>query len=270
VPERYQTPVDEETGLPYCFVPPNDLPPVKGPGEANIERLADWNHQFPRADIKYGNNPVISGIASMALLNLRGQWVDYRQHHDVYNPLFDNPRQPQTTNQLSTTLIMGLAGSVPEGALDLSREAPQIVSLSPKQRQNLWMSGQVRVLSTGEVSRYLFDHVFDQELDYINDDELVEFLCTFDWERRIFLGHRIAAKIVERAVEPVAPIYKAAHRQGDLHPAVPAHPRDFVKRKLTRSGKFGPVFNELHHRLGPERRRRELPTAWQRVYRVAA
>jgi hypothetical protein len=244
------TPTDIETGLPYCFLPPPDLPPAPSAGFRNIERHADWNHQFPKSDIRHSDIPVITDVGGLALQNLRVQWVDYDQHHKIYNFQFAGPVQPRSNSELFKTLVMGLAGSIPEMALDLSGDEPREVGLTPSQRHELWLSGQVRPCDARSVYTYLFNHVFEQDVDHIRFLELEEFLQTCNHQRKLYLGHCLAAKLVERAVEPIESVYRSAA----LNPLVPVHPRDFVKRHLTPS-RFGPVINELHRVLGSERRR---------------
>ena len=254
--ELLQTPIDEATGLPYCFAPYDGLAPVVSRGE-NLARLADWNHQFPKAEVKYGDNPVLEGLGKAALVSSRVQWVDYNQHHGPYNHLYVGPQQPKTQEALVTTLVMAEAGFIPEMAIDLSGEEPTEVGLTIEQRHHLWESGQVRVWDPVSVRKYLFEYVFQQEVDHIRDSELDEFLHTFNLERRIHLGHLLAAKIVERAVEPVDGIYRAARKQGLLSSGSASHVRDFVKPRLTPGRHFGTVFSELHRKLGSYSRERK-------------
>jgi hypothetical protein len=247
--EMLETPVDEATGLPYCFAPYDGLAPVARNGE-NLARLGDWNHQFPRYEVKCSENPALDQLGKQALIGSRVQWVDFSQHHDLYNNLFVGPRQPQTREALACTLVMAEAGFIPDVAIDLSRSQPREMAVSPEQRRYLWESGQVRVWDTVSVRKWLFRYVFEQEVDHIRPSKLDEFLHTPDLQHRIQLGHTLAAKIVERAVEPIDGVYSAARKQGLLAASNTTHVRDFVKPRLTAGASFGLVFNELHKKLG--------------------
>lgn len=252
-------PIDEATGLPYCFIPNPDLPPVSWP-EPNVERQADWDHQYPRAETKYGANPVLQEAhANLALMNLRIQWTNYREHHDIWNKApYIGPLQPATKKQLAATLLFGLSGYVPPVGINLSSGKPIEQRLSDDERLKLWQTKQVRVGCESPVLACLRSYVLLQEVDHINESELDEFLHTFDPERRLYLGHCLAAKVIERAVEPFDATYVRVHKQGllsvrdeaqgMLRPA-PANPRDLLKTKLTRGKRFGPVMDALAHRL---------------------
>lgn len=250
---REKTPTDEVTGLPYCFAPNPDLAPIPRRGELNLVRLGDWNHQFPRANVLRSEHRVLEGLGKLALLNLRGQWVSYEHHHYRYNIEFDDPDYPANEQQLFTTLVMGVAGDVPEGALDFSGAKTKIRKIKPEERRLLWESGQIKIISESAVREYLREYVFQQDLDHLRINEIDEFLHTYDYDKRIYLAHALSAKIVERAVEPIESIYTERRKKGLLHPAAPNNVRDFVKPKLSAS-RFGPVFSELQKTLGAHKR----------------
>lgn len=256
--ELLQTPVDEFSGVPYCFAAPESLAPVAAKG-ANLDRRGDWNHMFPKYEVKTSDSPVLQDdLAKLALISARVQWVDYDQHHYVYNPQFVGPPHPQDEEALATTLVMTEAGFVPEMAIDLSGSEPRVVGQTLAQRHEFWLSGQVRAWDVVAVRKWLFGYVFRQEVDHIRESELDEFLHTFNLERRIHLGHCLAAKMVERAVEPIDAVYSTARKQGLLPVAATANIRDFVKPRLTPGKGFGPVFSALHQKLGSYNRERKL------------
>lgn len=258
-----ETPIDY-TGLPFCFAPYENLAPVVPQGEINRDRLADWNHMFPKYEIHTSNSPVLQeDLGRLALQNARVQWVDYSQHHDKYNHWFKGPKQPQTSEDLFKTLVMATAGYIPAKAIDLSGDDPKIVELTNSQRKFLWMSGQVRQYDESSVRSYLFDYALSQDVDHIHERSLDEFLHTFNLEKKIHLGHCIAAKIVERAVEPIEYIYSTAQRSELLKPGLPKHPRDYVKHRMIPSPhRFGRVMNILSMRLGAYNRENNLVTSY--------
>jgi hypothetical protein len=267
LPDLPYTPIDESTGLPWCFAPNPNLPPI--PTGTNENRDGEWNHMFPKVEVLYGDNPVLDGLGRMALLNLRHQWVEFNDHHYGYNPNYIGPLQPATHRRLAATVIMGLAGFVPEYALNFKNDKPTTQRLAPEERRILWESGQLKVASEGDALKYLGWYIFEQDVDHIRPTEIDEFLHTFNLERRIHLGHCLTAKIIERAIEPVDGIYAKAYKQGalaipDLAGKInrpPKSPRDLVKHKLTSGRRFGSVYNELHRKLGAHRRKLALAAA---------
>ena len=254
LPDLPETPVDAMSGLPLCFAPNHNLPPIPFAGQRNWNRQGEWNHQYPRVEVLHGANPALKGLGRMALLNLRWQWVTYNDHHEGYNPNFIGPKQPATPEQLASTIVMGMAGYIPEESLDFSGTEPKIRNLTAEERRLLWESGQVRVGSETEVRQYLFQYVFSQGVDHIRERELDEFLHTYNLERRIHLGHCLSAKIIERAVEPLEPMYSQARKDGLLATYAATNPRDFVKPMLTSGRRFKRVFDALHKKLGPYNR----------------
>ena len=272
LPDLPLTPIDEMSGLPWCFAPNLDLsPPPRG---ANYARKGEWNHMFPRVEVVYSDNPALEGLGRMALLNLRHQWVEFNDHHYGYNPNFIGPKQPATARRLAGTLVFGLAHFVPEYAISFKGDKPKARRLTVEERLWYWESGQLKVADEGSVVSCLSEYVLSQEADHIHPNEIEEFLHTFNTERRIHLGHRLAAKMIERAIEPFEPMYAKARKQDLLmtfdmqtHELRPPsrNPRDLVKQKLTSGRKFGRFESELRRRLGAHNRQRKqglvLPAA---------
>ncbi len=259
LPDRPTRPIDEATGLPYCFFPNADLPPVIWPAP-NPERVADWDHHFPKVETKYTANPVLlDDEANLALMNLRVQWTTFHDHHDVWNHApYIGPLQPADKKQLAATLLFGLGNYIPPIGLDLSAGSPREARLSAEQRRHLWKSGQVRVADESLAIRYLQKYTLAQEVDHINESELEEFLRTPDPKRKLYLGHCLAAKVIERAVEPFDATYVKARKLGLLSvrssrdgtvQQAPLNPRDLLKEKIMGGRRSGPVMSALAHRL---------------------
>ncbi len=248
---RLVTPVDY-TGLPYCFAPHENIPPPVQQGMPNTELHADWNHMFPKYEVQTSTSPALQDeISRMALQGCRVQWTLFDQHHGIYNPWFLGPPQPQNDAQLFQTVIMATAGYIPEGAIDFSHNQPQITTLTKEERMFLWQSGQVRVYDPVAVRKFMFRYVLQEDVDHIHESALDEFLHTVNPEKRVHLAHCIAAKIVERAVEPVADAYTLAHGSELLRPGLPKHPRDYVKTRMIASNRrFGRLLTALASRLG--------------------
>src|SRR5690606_9694183 len=107
--------------------------------------LIDLEHRFPKHFVWTAESPFMTDNDRKALINCRGQIVDYGQHHDKHNEWFDGPRLPRTPAALATTLVLATAGYVPELAVDYSKVEPGFTRLTRKQRKWLWTSGQIRV-----------------------------------------------------------------------------------------------------------------------------
>jgi hypothetical protein len=265
--ERYITPIDH-TGLPYCFAPSVRLPAPMTPQAENAKgeenRQADLNHMYPIYEVATCESPALaSDIAKAALIGARVQWVDFGQHHYVYNQLFVGPELPQTDAGLFTALAMATAGYIPENALDLSGAEPKIIGLTTKQRKWLWTEGHVTVRCQSDVSRYLLDYVMASEIDHIPQIEVEEFLYTFDYDRRLQLGRKVVGQIIERAAEPLEVPYLQARAQdvltfvriGHEKKQAPNNPQDLVRAKLRAGKGFGYVQNALMMRLAGAPRR---------------
>lgn len=260
LPSLPLTPIDDETGLPWCIIPSGDLPAVLSRHQKNYARRADWNHIYPRVEVLHGSNPLFDNNrkARLALLNLRWQWLTYEDHHLNYNNNFIGPYQPSTHQQLGITAVMGLAGFIPEYGIKFRNNKPYEHKLREDERRFLWSSGQVRIGHEFDVLQYLTEYIFNQEVDHIREREIDEFLHTFDITKRIYLGYCLTVKIIERAIEPVEDIYTLARRRGYLYPmkgvanktGVPVHPSELIKLKILRKKGSGIVFNELSKKLG--------------------
>lgn len=264
LPDFPTRPIDEVTGLPYCFAPNPDLPDVVPRGQ-NLARAGDLDHQYPQVETKHGANPVLDlPYARMALMNLRLQWSTFEDHHDRWNryPVI-GPMQPGTPEQLAATLVFGLSGYVPPMALRLDDDSFSQVRLSNRDRWRMWESGQLFVANEGAVVGYLRSFVLVQEVDHIKENELDEFLCTQNRARKIELARILASKVVERAVEPFEAAYTQMHRQGVLSVRdplrqkivrAPATPGDLVNDKLTSGRRLGQIIDPLAQRLAQRRR----------------
>lgn len=257
---RLITPTDELTGLPYCFAPNSNLPPVPPAGYANIDRPADWNHMMPKHEVRTMSDPRLGDLGKRALEGARVQWVDFDDHHYKYNFWFDGPNQPTTKEQLFKYLVMAEAGYIPEGSVDMSGESPMIKYLSTQERKDIWLSGQVRVYDSSVVRSYLYDYVLDHGINTFGKrdfDKLHKLLNTFDYDKRLFLGYSLAARMIEEAIEPICNTYSEARKEHALPEYLPNNPRDFIKNKLVSQRKIGKFICELS-RIGGLYNRGEL------------
>ena len=103
------TPHDELTGLPLCYVPRRDLP-LPSAKPIHNDRLADWEHLVPRAEVALAvDNPVLqSDLGKAALVNARIQWVDFYDHHYIKNNYYRAYRNPRSRT-LKPVLLISLS-----------------------------------------------------------------------------------------------------------------------------------------------------------------
>lgn len=265
--ERFITPVDH-TGLPYCFAPNTSLPPAgSSPAEVdgshNYGREADFNHQFPKYEVALSPSPALDDIGRAALVGARVQWVDYYQHHEVYNPKFVGPEHPPARPELFQALAMATSGYVPEFAIDLSDD-PKIVGLTTKQRKWLWTSGQVRVYCQSDVSKFLLGYIAGADIDHVDQLAVEEFIYTCDYDKKLELGRILTDQVIERVTEPLEPIYREARKKnlltfvrvGNIKRAPPESAKELVRQKLTVGHKQGIVHHLFHRRFAARRPRR--------------
>jgi hypothetical protein len=258
------TPHDELTGLPLCYVPRRDLP-LPSAKPIHNDRLADWEHLVPRAEVALAvDNPVLqSDLGKAALVNARIQWVDFYDHHYIKNNYYRGPVHPQTEDAMTLYLLMIEAGYIPPEAIGFASETPKVTSLSQQDRQFLRESGQVRIACEGIVRKWLRQRVIEQNADAIIQDKWIEFLKTYDTDKKINLAHLLAAKLIEQVVEPFSEPYEVAKKDGLIPEHLPSKPRDFLKKKLFQVATHGVLINEMNSRFGRERRMRYpdgLPT----------
>jgi hypothetical protein len=247
-PEYSETPIDELTGLPWCFAPNPDLClPSESTGDPQD---GEWNHQFPKVEVRYSKNPILTDLGREALEGLRWQWVGYDDHHLGYNPEFRGPRQPATTKQLATTMLFGRAGYIPPDAIDFTGDRAKVRHLTDEERRYLWESRQVRVATPGLVDKFLFRYAFSHEVDHIEERYRDEYLHTYNHERRIYLAHYLSAQLIERAVEPMQADYQVARRQGGFFFETPPQLRDLVKAYIVSGRRFGFAAAALTARIG--------------------
>lgn len=152
-------------------------------------------------------------------------------------------------------LMMAEAGYIPADAMDFTGEEAVIRTLSWQERNFLRESGHVRPACEGFVRKYLLETVKSQDVDWVHEQIWNDFLKTFDMDRKLYLAHTLAAKLVEQVVEPVAESYRQASKEGLLDPRLPKSPADFVKKTILRAAKDQAV-NEMSSVFGKEKRRK--------------
>lgn len=243
---QYPTrPIDRETGLPLCFYAPANLPKIEEP---NFSRLADWDHQFTKVATKHGQNPILDlPGARYGLMHLRLQWVSYDDHHNKWNMYkYIAPMQPGTPEQMAATMAFGLAGYIPRMGLRLCRDKFFRTIITEGKRRQMLLDGQVKTQSDEEIITYLRWYVVNQKTDHIKVSQLDEFVSTKNPERRLALGVEVARLLMERAADPINPMYVKARgqdllyiRSEDKQIKPPDCAKDFLHLKLASKGRVG-------------------------------
>lgn len=106
----------------------------------------------------------------------------------------------------------------------------------------------------GFVRKYLFQQILNSSVDHILQETWMRFLAEVDYSKKVFLAHRLAAKMVEQVIEPISGPYVVARDERLLPEHLPKNPADFIKRTIIRSTRHGDAVNVMSHRFGAEKR----------------
>lgn len=249
-----ETPVDPIANMALPFAPSDTLPlPVLRRGQ-NRERKADWNHiNHPRL------SPILlRDIGGAAIRHLRVQWAEYGPHHDHYHMAYSGPPLPETADEQFTMAVMGLAGYLPETALDVSTPSVRVVPLSGQQRHRMWHSGEVQVEQPQTVRTFMWHHIFNASRESLPAEPVRKLLSSPSGRPHTM---RLAQYLLNSAVEQVVPLansqYSLARRQGLLPPSCPASPGDFIKSQLMAPYSMRGVTDRLKRHLAEQRRSAE-------------
>jgi hypothetical protein len=230
------TPVDELSGLPLPLAPSPNLDPSS--------EETNWHHHFhPR------RSELLKGKAGgIAVRNVRLQLTTIDDHNEYHNH-FAGPPLPGTQAERFFVTVLTTAGYVPDSAIDFTGQEPKIVGITDTSREILWQSGQLRHNSSTVVREFFIRYALAQDLSDVRENLVDEFLNTTSPDRRRHLGHWLLGKAIERATEPVDPVYLAAWKSGLLHPKTPANPRTLVKASLGPPKKRESLLDQLEQRL---------------------
>lgn len=247
-PKNPTRPIDGYSGLPLPFVPHPNLPKVVvGP---NILRQADWDHQYMKAAVNYGKNPILAlPGARDGLRGLRVQWVLFGDHHNKWNNYPCNaPKQPGTVEQMAATMVFGLAGYIPRRGLQLCEDGFNKVHQSNYQMRRLRDQGHLKVECEESVIEFLRWYVAHQDLGTVSESKLEQFIGTKSKETRLKVGLEVGELLMIRATEAYRKGYRAAtndnNRSGVISRAIARlapTPHDLLMQKLCggkRQGEF--------------------------------
>lgn len=231
-------PSDEMTGLPLCYAPSFNLPNPRNKRRVN-DRLADWEHLLPKAEVRNSNNnPVVrSDIAKVALYGSRIQWVDYNQHHLKKNHIYRGPKHPHTVLSLLKFFVFAEADYIPPDVVDFTGKEPVIRPISKRELNLIRYGKHLKCASSPYIKGHLLDYVFKNGFEEIDKERALEFVQTEDRERKLYLAHTLAAKMVEIVIDPIAEPYKIAKREHLIDPSLPNSPVEYLKRRITPENK---------------------------------
>lgn len=228
------TPMDRLAGLPLPIVPAEN--PV----------AADWHHHFhPK------KSPLLKGdLGAQAVRAVRLQRTDGNDH-DEYHRIYAGPPLPETDEERFATIIMAVAGYVPEHGISVRNRKPKVVKMKEEQRRHLQTSGDIKVGCQDLIRGFLRQYVMSQPIEGISLSDLAieEFITTENQDRRLLIGHNILAQITDLATESVDETYWRANRQNLLLPGLPPNVRRFAKISLGNLRHRTVLVNQLHARL---------------------
>ena len=253
-----KTPLDEITGMPLLLVrQPKVLPLVYHPAlnaecRRNNEPYADLNHVYHPSKVVIG-----LGAGAIALRNSRGQMV-MREDHNRYHDQYSGPVLPKTPLERFKACVLSAAGYIPALAIDVRRDSPRIVELTPADRERMHSSGEVRMVSTSSVNSFLKDFVMRQSVDHILDSKIDRFLALDprigpESEEQRYLSHLLLSLVIDRVEEHLEIPYSQAHQLALLKPGAPRRPGDFIRQSIMRSKNMRKITHELRKKLSAHR-----------------
>ncbi|HEV7453800.1 MAG TPA: hypothetical protein VGO07_00915 [Candidatus Saccharimonadales bacterium] len=232
------TPTDLLTGLALPFVPDPNLPPVpRHSGEVPPE-VADVNHaNHPRLDpLLAADIDSITPSAGPATRECRGQFV-LRPTHERYHREFYGPHLPTTTVGRFFMCALAASGYVPPEALDFSRPATRIVTLTHMQRERLRTSGEIKMVSGEIVRRFLLEFAFSQGGENIKPATINELILLSLNKKNPAKQARLAELLLDGLVEPaiagqLRDTYRYGKKNSLIRPGLPRSVLTFVRQEL--------------------------------------
>lgn len=232
---EFTTPMDRLTEL---------LPLPIIPTEHTVN--PDMHHHFhPR------RSPHLQDLGGKAVRSVRLQRVDYKLHHNDYHGAYDGPVLPETDEEKFATVIMAVAGYVPEFGIAFRNHQPVIKRMREEDRQQLQLGGDMCVASLDAVRGFMRQYILSQTVESVNlsNSAIDEFITTKDPARRMLLGHTILAQITCKATEPVEETYWRANRRKLLLPGLPNNVQRFAKTTLGTLRNRNVLVDQLHFKL---------------------
>ncbi len=216
--------VDEVTRLPLPILP--QAPPGNGGYRSNL------HHAF------YEKEKFENGTPGQRAVRFSRLQYAPRCYHNRYHMMFSGAAMPETELEEFTLTVLGIAGYIPEQAVDTSGTEPRIVTMNKEQRRRLQLPGILRPESRhgrkAEIGQFLMRYSLAEGLE---DDRVVnrtkdEFLHTTDKTQKQKLGFWLVARAIENAVEPINPLYELARRNQALRLGAAPSARLVVKHQV--------------------------------------
>jgi len=211
-----ETPVDEETGLlfPYSIFTASDDRGIK-------KTWNDWHHGFsPRNDVILAETD--GGVFLRdSRLQLVPRWL-----HERYHQIYTGPPIPTTGRDQLLIGILAVAGYLPDFAIDVTKSAKNnhLVRIDKSLRRQMsapdflkhGISKDINMQRYARIGRFMMAEVLNQNISSVDERGIEEFLETKNQETRIRIGREIIKLLIERATEPIEPIYDRAYKSNRL------------------------------------------------------
>jgi hypothetical protein len=204
--------------------------------------FGDWNHAYhPR------RMPALTSRDGHAVRDSRGQFVTRRDHID-YHETYEGPVLPRTADERFRAIVFCAAGYVPRKAMDFSDGSDPIVTLSDVQIHRLQTSGEIRMMQTASVRKFLHDYVLEKpKTDHIPRSLKDEFVRlggagepenAYDRRRLKFLAHKLLLLVIDPATEPLQTAYRQGRQDRLWRPDAYVSPRHVVQEQLLGTGQY--------------------------------
>lgn len=206
--------------------------------------------------------PELQGEAGRSVRHSRVQLVP-RWLHDRYHSFYpDGIELPETDLEKFCFATLAFAGVIPNKAIDVSGKKPKLVDIDAKGYRYFRKTGriypEVKINKrTGQDDYakhrgiFFMNYVLENNIDEISPDLLNKFISmdkTRYSKQRAQLGWLIVGKAIEKATEPIKPLYRKAQEMGMLDKSCPNDPRQVIKRAVRH---YPPnYFDELEKKAG--------------------
>ena len=226
------TPADELSGLPLPLVPTE----IGGP--------ENWHHHaHPNL------SPLLSDEGGIAVRNARIQKTDARVNHKLYHDYYYGPNLPSTPEDQFIYAVWACADYIPQFGLDFPYTNPVKKRLTSDHIDRL-RKGDLKPESLHRVRRFMRNHLVNQDLSFIPQDKVDDFIGARRPIRRAEAGNWILERLAELATEPMRASYKRARSKELLRPGIEPKLSAFVLNLVGARFEQESMHGKLRTRLG--------------------
>lgn len=154
--------------------------------------------------------------------------------HNRYHRDFSNSVHPKNIHQRAATLIMDLAGYLPQQIIDTRNRNTRIRKMTETEKLALQSPGIMKVESGYQnlITTFLARYIVEYGLSEVISHKAVDmFLETNDPDEKLRAGFAIVSLAASVVVDPVEPVYQTARATGAIPHNKPASVRRLVLKR---------------------------------------